>query len=147
MPTYQVYVNENKLSDRQKADVASAITEGHIAMTGAPKYYVQVIIHEIPDENRFVGGVAFSKHMWIRGDVRIRTPEENKALMLELTDRVSKVCDYEKAFIWCDLSGIDPANILKFEMVFPPAGQEQAWYDSLPDEVKDIIRKLIDETS
>lgn len=82
--------------------------------------------------------------MWIRGDVRCRTPEQNKNLMLELVGRVSEVCDYEKDFIWCDLCSIEPTNIVKFGTVFPPAGQEQAWYDALPDQVKDVIQALLD---
>ena len=105
---------------------------------------MQVIIDEVPDENRFVAGRPMGRHMWIRGDVRCRTPEQNKALMLELTRRVSGVCDFEQPFIWCDLSSIEPTNILKFGTVFPPAGQEQAWYDALPEAVKTVIQELTD---
>ena len=144
MPTYHVYVNENRLTREQKQAVAQAITDGHVAQTGAPPYYVQVIIDEVPDENRFVAGRPMGRHMWIRGDVRCRTPEQNKALMLELTRRVSGVCDFEQPFIWCDLSSIEPTNILKFGTVFPPAGQEQAWYDTLPEAVKTVIQELTD---
>ena len=144
MPTYHVYVNENRLTREQKQAVAQAITDGHVAQTGAPPYYVQVIIDEVPDENRFVAGRPMVRHMWIRGDVRCRTPEQNKALMLELTRRVSGVCDFEQPFIWCDLSSIEPTNILKFGTVFPPAGQEQAWYDALPEAVKTVIQELTD---
>ena len=144
MPTYHVYVNENRLTREQKQAVAQAITDGHVAQTGAPPYYVQVIIDEVPDENRFVAGRPMGRHMWIRGDVRCRTPEQNKALMLELTRRVSGVCDFEQPFIWCDLSSIEPTNIMKFGTVFPPAGQEQSWYDALPEPVKDAIRELMD---
>ena len=144
MPTYHVYVNENRLTREQKQAVAQAITDGHVAQTGAPPYYVQVIIDEVPDENRFVAGRPMGRHMWIRGDVRCRTPEQNKALMLELTRRVSGVCDFEQPFIWCDLSSIEPTNILKFGTVFPPAGQEQSWYDAPPEPVKDAIRELMD---
>lgn len=143
MPTYQVYVDQNRLTVLQKQAVAAAITEGHCAQTGAPNYYVQVIIHEIPDGNRFVGGQPFDKHMWIRGDVRCRTAEQNKNLMLDLVGRVSEVCDYKKDFIWCDLCNIEPSNIIKFGTVFPAAGQEQAWYDALPDAVKDVIQMLL----
>ena len=142
MPTYHVYVNENRLTREQKQAVAQAITDGHVAQTGAPPYYVQVIIDEVPDENRFVAGRPMGRHMRIRGDVRCRTPEQNKTLMLELTRRVSGVCDFEQPFIWCDLSSIEPTNILKFGTVFPPAGQEQAWYDALPEAVKTVIKEL-----
>lgn len=143
MPMYQVYVNQGKLTAQQKQDVASAITDGHVARTGAPQYYVQVVIHEIPPENRFVGGRRFGDHMWIRGDVRCRTPEQNKALMLELVDRVHTACGFDRAFIWCDLCSIEATNIVRFNAVCPSAGQEKAWYDALPDAAKDIIQKLL----
>ena len=78
MPTYQVYVNQNKLDPGQKKAVARAITEGHCRLTGAPEYFVQVIIQEIADENRYICGKQFDRNMWIRGDVRCRTPEQNK---------------------------------------------------------------------
>ncbi|MDR1832346.1 MAG: tautomerase family protein [Fusobacteriaceae bacterium] len=142
MPTYQVYVNQNKLTKAQKQAIAAAITDGHVAKTGAFPYYVQVIFHEIPDENRYVGGKPYGDHMWIRGDVRKRTPEQNRALMLELTERISAVCDFRKSDVWIDLNATEPTNILKFGTIFPPAGQEQAWYDALPDEVKRLIGDL-----
>lgn len=63
MPTYQVYVNSGKLTVQQKEAVAVAITDAHVASTGAPRYYVQVIVNEVPDENRFVAGRRFGEHM------------------------------------------------------------------------------------
>lgn len=144
MPTYQVYVNKNQLTKEQKNAVAKAITEGHVEKTGAPRYYIQVIIHEIDDENRYVGGIQFGKHMWIRGDVRCRTAEENKELMLELVKRVHEASGFDKNFIWCDLNSIEPSNIIKFGTVFPSAGQEQVWYDALPESVKDTINLLLE---
>ena len=143
MPTYQIFVNENKLSALEKQAVAAAITDGHVAQTGAPKYYVQVIFQDVPKENRFICGRPFGEYLWIHGDVRCRTPEQNKALMLELIDRVSRVCAFDRNTIWCDLASVEPTNIVKFGVVFPPAGQEQAWYDALTPEVQAAIARLI----
>ena len=142
MPTYQIYVNKGRLSSEEKKKVASAITDGHISQTGAPRYYVQVIINETEDENRFIAGRNNDKVLWIYGDVRTRPAEQNAALMNELVQRTSEVCNYEKDMIWCDLNGIEPQNIMKFLTVFPPAGEEQRWHDSLPDETKDAIKRM-----
>lgn len=143
MPTYQVYVNEGRLDAGQKAAVAAAITDAHAAQTGAPKYYVQVVVNEIPDGNRFVSGVKFGRHIWIRGDVRIRTPEQNRELMLALVEGVHRASGFERGMIWCDLAAVEPTNIFKFGAVFPPAGHEQAWYDALPEEAKETIKRLV----
>lgn len=54
MPTYQIYANCGVLSPQQKSAAAVAVTDAHCQQTGAPRYYVQVIFHDIPEENRFV---------------------------------------------------------------------------------------------
>lgn len=145
MPTYQVFVNQGKLTPSQKQAVAVAITDSHVGKTGAPRYYVQVIFNDVPDDNRYVAGKRFGKHMWIRGDVRIRTPEQNKELMLDMVDRVHEASGFDRNFIWCDLCPIEPTSIVKFGTVFPPAGAEKAWYDALPTDVKEVIRKLLED--
>ena len=142
MPTYQVFVGRDRLTKEGKQAVATAITEGHVAVTGAPVYYVQVIIHEVPEDNLFIGGKPFSGHMWLRGDVRCRTPEVDGRLMTELVKRVSRASGFDRAFIWCDLCGIEPTDIMKFEAVFPSAGEEKAWYEGLPDRAKKAIEKI-----
>lgn len=76
--------------------------------------------------------------------MRIRTPEENKALMLALAEGMSHASGIDKNFIWCDLCPVEPTNILKFGTVFPPAGQEQSWYDGLSPEVKRAIARITD---
>lgn len=142
MPTYQVFANQGKLSAEQKRKAARAITEGHCAVTGAPDYYVQVIVNEVPEENRFVCGKPQSEVVWIRGDVRSRTPEQDKALMLELVKRVAEECSLDPDMIWIDLCAVEATDILKFGTVFPPAGQEKAWQEALPERVKERILQL-----
>lgn len=144
MPTYQVFVNKDLLSNEQKTNIATAITEGHVHQTHAPSYYVQVIINEIPHENRFIAGKQLDEYIWIRGDVRTRNEKANKELLTELVSRVSKASGFDRFNIWCDLCSINPTNIYKFDTVFPPAGHEQDWYDTLPDDVKVSIKRIVD---
>ena len=142
MPSYQVFARKGSLSDKQKEKLASAITEGHCKVTGAPDYYVQVIIQEVPEENRYICGKKAGDVIWIRGDVRCRTPEENRKLMETLMTGAAEACGCDPDWVWCDLCGIQATDILKFGTVFPPAGQEKAWQEALPERVKEKIRCL-----
>lgn len=71
--------------------------------------------------------------------------EANKALMLELVERIAGVCPkVDKDMIWIDLCALEPADILKFRTGLPPAWQEAAWYEALPAETKAVIRRLVE---
>lgn len=145
MPTYNVYIKTDTLNFDQKQKVAQAITRSHSDSTGAPEFYVQVIFHEIQDNNRFVNGHRFNKHMWIRGDVRVgRTAEQRKQWMLKMIKDVSESADWDINSIWIDLCGIEPDSILKYGQVFPPPGLEEEWLRTLPDDAKKIINEIID---
>lgn len=47
MPTYQVYVKEGQFNAGQKKQLANSITDAHSEATGAPKYFVQAVFHEV----------------------------------------------------------------------------------------------------
>lgn len=143
MPTYNVVVKPNTLTDEQKMHVAQAITDGHHEATGAAKFFVQVIIDENPGRKRFVGGYPCETQMWICGYIRSGINDEQRAeLMLNLVDRVAKATGLDSNAIWCYLVNIEPSSMLYYGRVVPPRGQEQAWLDGLPDNVKQIIEKV-----
>lgn len=145
MPTYNVYVKAGTLDDDHKQKTAQAITKAHSISTGAPEFYVQVIFNEITDGNRYVGGNSFNRHMWIRGDVRIgRTADQRKQWMISMIKAVSSSINWDINAIWIDLCGIEPDSILKYGQVFPPAGQEEEWLRSLPDDAKEVVKALIE---
>ena len=143
MPTYNVVVKPNTLTEEQKLRVAQAITDEHHEATGAPKFYVQVIIDEIPGRKRFVSGYPCEKQMWICGYIRSGRNDKQRAdLMRNLADRVAKAAGLDSNTIWCDLVMVEPANILKYGCVFSPPGEEQAWIEGLSDNVKQIIEEI-----
>ena len=55
MPTYVCSVPAGKLHDSQKSEIARCISNRHSEATGAPTYFVQVIIEEKPSD-RYLGG-------------------------------------------------------------------------------------------
>ena len=84
MPTYLCYLPRDRFSQDQKAQIASAISFRHSEATGAPSYFVQVVIEETRAE-RYLGGKHTSDHVWIRGDIRAgRTEQQRTSLMLNV---------------------------------------------------------------
>lgn len=140
MPTYNVIVKPNTLTNEQKMRIAQAITDGHHEATGAAKYFVQVIIDENPGRKRFVGGYPCETQMWICGYIRSGRNDEQRAnLMVTLLDHVAKASGLDKNTIWCYLVDI---KALMFGSVLPNPGQEKAWLDRNPDNVKQILEKI-----
>lgn len=143
MPTYNVTVKPNTFSPEQKSKIAKAITKKHHELTGAPEFYVQVIIDEVPGRARFVSGYPCDKQTWICGYIRSgRNEEQRGELMRAIVKEVAEAAEIDSNTIWFDLVIIDPTNILKYNQVFPPAGGEAEWLESLPTEAKAIIEEL-----
>ena len=142
MPSYQMFVNKGQLTAEQKAKAAVAITDAHCAKTGAPRWYVQVIINEVEEGNRFICGFPAKDIVWLRGDVRIRTHEQNKELMDAIAAGVGEACGMPSGNVWIDLSGIDSLNVLKVDTTFPTAGGEKEWFETLSESTLEQIRKL-----
>ena len=91
MPTYLCYLPRDRFSQDQKAQIASAISFRHSEATGAPSYFVQVVIEEARAE-RYLGGKHTSDHVWIRGDIRAgRTEQQRTSLMLNVMRDVSRI--------------------------------------------------------
>ena len=145
MATYQVFVNKGTLSDKEKESVAQAITDTHCEISSTPKYCIQVIFHEVTDNNRFICGRRLSTIMWINAEIRPHSPELAEDFMNKLTERVSKVCNFYKENIWVDLNETAPTNFFRYEKVFCEAGGEEAWYNELPQEAKETIARMLED--
>ena len=56
MPTYVCSVPPKTLSDDQKDQIAAVIGRRHSEATGAPSFFVQVVIEESDTTRRYLGG-------------------------------------------------------------------------------------------
>ncbi len=143
MPTYMVFSKPGAFSEEKEQRIARAITDAHARATGAPHYYVQVIMGMGSECRRFVGGRPSESQLWIRGDIRAgRTPEQLKELMLELMREVAQAAEIEEADVWIDLNEISPYGILKYCTVFPEAGKEKEWFDRLPEALQKKLNSM-----
>jgi phenylpyruvate tautomerase PptA (4-oxalocrotonate tautomerase family) len=83
MPTYVCSAATGRLTPTQKTEIVRSITAVHHEETGAPRYLVQVIFHDIAPGNHYVAGLpAPADQIWIRADIRGGRTDEQKRKML-----------------------------------------------------------------
>ena len=143
MPTYVCSVPADLLSPEQKRSVAQAITRAHSEATGAPQFFVQVVIEEGKFTDRFLGGQRATDHIWIRGDIRAgRTKEQREKLILQIMKEVSRITALGENSIWIYLCNLEPTDMIEYGHVLPAPGEEQAWFEKLPQSLQDYLAGL-----
>jgi phenylpyruvate tautomerase PptA (4-oxalocrotonate tautomerase family) len=131
------------LDDAKRSAIASAISKAHSEATGAPPFFVQVIFEEAKPGRRFLGGSEINDHVWIHGDIRAgRTLETRKSLMLSLMKEVAKILGLLETQVWVYLHSLEPTDIVEYGHVLPAHGEEKAWFDGLPQTLKDYLLSL-----
>jgi len=143
MPTYVCSVPAGSLNATQKVLIAQAITRVHSESTGAPQFFVQVIIDENKPVDRFLGGHRSGNHVWIRGDIRAgRTEDQRKTLMVHIVKEVSQIAGIGEESIWVYLCNLEPTDMLEYGYILPAPGNEKAWFDRLPQSLRDYLAGL-----
>jgi phenylpyruvate tautomerase PptA (4-oxalocrotonate tautomerase family) len=143
MPTYVCSLAKGSVDDRQKAAIAEALSRIHSEETGAPPYFVQVVIDEKEPTDRFLGGERVSSQIWIRGDIRAgRTESQRKAMMLRMMREVAQITGVEEDDIWVYLCNLAPTDMVEYGHVLPQPGEEAAWYDRLSKPLRKYLASL-----
>ena len=143
MPTYVCSLAEGSVNDDQKEAIASALSEIHSEETGAPSYFVQVVIEEKKPTQRFLGGTRVSGQIWIRGDIRAgRTEEQRNAMMLRMMEEVGRITGVQDQDIWIYLCNLAPTDMVEYGHVLPKPGEEATWYDGLPKALQNYLQSL-----
>jgi phenylpyruvate tautomerase PptA (4-oxalocrotonate tautomerase family) len=143
MPTYVCSVPNGKLSDLQKQEIATAISHRHSEATGAPPFFVQVVVEEQGTSKRFLGGTATDNHIWIRGDIRAgRTEKQRGQIALNVMNDVSRITGNPIDDIWVYLCNLAPTDMVEYGHVLPRPGEEQQWFASLPLSLRKYLESL-----
>ncbi len=143
MPTYVCSLAEGFVNDSQKAAIAEAVTRIHGEETGAPSYFVQVVIEEKKSADRFLGGSRAAGQIWIRGDIRAgRTQAQRNAMMLRIMKEVSRITNAKEEEIWVYLCNLEPTDMLEYGHVLPQPGEEADWFSRLPKPLQDYLAQL-----
>jgi phenylpyruvate tautomerase PptA (4-oxalocrotonate tautomerase family) len=140
VPTYVCCVPPKSLSDDQKDQIAAAIGRRHSEATGAPSFFVQVVIEESDTTRRYLGGELSGAHIWIRGDIRAgRSEAVRSSLILAITEDVSVIAAVPAASIWIYLCNLEPTDMVEFGHVLPRPGEEQLWFEGLPPALQSYL--------
>lgn len=143
MPTYVCSVPNNTLSDTQKQQIATAITNRHCAATGAPPFFVQVVIEEEGTSQRFIGALATAQYIWIRVDMRAgRSEKQREELMLHIVVDVSRISAIPVENVWVNLCMLEPTDMVEYGRVLPGPGEEQQWFQTLPLSIRQRLESL-----
>lgn len=143
MPTYVCSVPAGSLSDDQKDRIAVAIAQRHSEATGAPTFFVQVVIEESKTTRRYLGGQVSGSHIWVRGDIRAGRPEAVRStLMLAIMKDLSAITGVPEDSIWVYLCNLVPTDMVEFGHVLPAPGQELAWFEALPQDLQAYLKGL-----
>ncbi len=143
MPTYVCSVPPDLLTSQQKQAIAKAISTRHSEATGAPPFFVQVVIEESATVQRFLGGQLTSKHIWVRGDIRAgRTEAQRTAMMLNIMRDINTISGVPEDSIWIYVCNLSPTDMVEYGHVLPRPGEETAWFASLPASLQSYLTSL-----
>ena len=144
MPTYTVTHSSLELNPQQKNQLAKGITEVHYRVTGANKYFAQVIFNEKSKGNHFMGGKIISEpQLFLYGQIRSgRTAEVKKKLISDLRDVLINVSGLNKTNVWVYIIDLLPAQMIEYGEILPESGKENEWYSNLSAELKEKLPRI-----
>lgn len=133
MPTYVVYAPT--LSSETKQALARAIASRHSEITGAPKWFAQVVF---PTSERYVGGARVEDgHIWVRGDIRSGRDVTTRSKLAEAIARdVATITGFQLESCWVYITSVDASDIVEYGRVMPHPGEEEAWFQSMDPQVR-----------
>tara|TARA_B100000989_G_C19159598_1_gene310894 strand:- start:46 stop:477 length:432 start_codon:yes stop_codon:yes gene_type:complete len=141
MPSY-VFTTALNLGPEVRAKIVESVTSIHNVEAVAPRYFVQVIFHEIEPGSIYIGGEPASpNHIWVRADIRSGRTNKQKSRMLERIMReTGNILKISTEVIWVYICDVPADNIAEFGAILPQPGNEKAWLASLPER----LRKKLD---
>ena len=144
MPTYTVTHSSLYLNPEQKNQIATGITDVHYRVTGANRYFAQVIFNEKSEENHFMGGKTISEpQLFLHGEIRSgRTEEVKKKLILDLRDVLIKASGLDKTNVWVYIIDLLPNQMIEYGEILPESGKEKEWYANLSPDLKEKLSRL-----
>jgi phenylpyruvate tautomerase PptA (4-oxalocrotonate tautomerase family) len=141
MPTYVCSAAVGRLTPAQKAEIVDNITTIHHEETGAARYLVLVIFHDLTPGSCYLGGrPAPADQIWIRGDIRSgRTNEQKSQMLRRMMHDVGRASGATEDAVWVYLSDLPAENLTEYGRILPPPGKEEAWLSSLPDATREKL--------
>lgn len=144
MPTYTCWSKRNTITAENRQRIATALTDLHHEVTGAPRYLVQVLFPEVDDTAVFLAGRPVSHgHVWIRADIRSgRTTGQKEELLLRMVREVADILGLQPDDVWAYLCDIPGHAMTEYGALLPEPGGEDGWLSVLPERVRKRVEGL-----
>ena len=144
MPTYSVTNSNFNLKNKQKDEIAKGITKIHNIVTGANKYFAQVIFNKTKDGDHFMGGKKVKEaQIFLHGQIRAgRSAKIKKKLIIDLRNVLIKKTKLDESQVWVYIVDLLPAQMIEYGSVLPESGGEDKWFNSLSVKLKNKLSKL-----
>lgn len=145
MPAYTVTAPSSQLSPAQKQRLAMEITRVHCEVTGAPRFFVQVIFNDVPEGNYFRGGRVLegTDNVYVHGRIRAgRDSETKERLLVDLMKAVADAAEIDPASLQIYLVEVPARQIVEFGSILPLPGEEEAWWQAMPASLRARIEAM-----
>lgn len=144
MPIYVCTAATGRLTLVQKTQIARSITDIYQEVTGTARYFVRVMFQDVAPGNNYIAGrPAPADLISIRCDTRSGKTNEQKSQMLRRIMRdVATASSAAEDMVWVQLSEGPAANFADWGRFVPSPGEEDAWFSSLPDALRERLRSL-----
>lgn len=144
MPTYTVTHSSLDLNPEQKNQMAKGITEVHNRVTGANRYFAQVIFNEKSAGDHFMGGKTIPEpQLFLLGQIRSgRTREVKNRLILGLRDVLIEFSGLDKSNVWVYIIDLLPDQMIEYGEILPESGKEKEWFSNLSSELKEKLSRI-----
>jgi phenylpyruvate tautomerase PptA (4-oxalocrotonate tautomerase family) len=133
MPIYVCSAATGRLTPVQKTKIARSLTDIYHQVTGAPRYFVHVIFHDVPPGNIYVAGrPAPADEILIRGDTRSGKTNEQRSQMvrriIQDVARASGAAEDAVTFLLCEIPAENTAlNPLEYNIGNSGRELRQVW--------------------
>jgi phenylpyruvate tautomerase PptA (4-oxalocrotonate tautomerase family) len=129
MPVYQCYSPKGLLTESAKTKIAEEMTTMYCDATGAPASWVNVLFHELPDGECFVGGKPATQSLILGINRHGRDLETRRAMLRQLSQIWTRNSGQSEADLWISVTEIDHTNVMDAGLFIPEPGHEHEWFE------------------
>jgi phenylpyruvate tautomerase PptA (4-oxalocrotonate tautomerase family) len=139
MPIYQCSAQRGLLTEDMKAKIATAITDAHVDVTGAPRVFVHVFFNELPPGISYSAGEPDTKISGITGSIRAgRTLEQKQKLIKQIVASWTEITGQSAKQLIAGLTEIDSEVQMEYGLILPKPGDEPEWFAKNADALDGI---------
>ncbi|RZO61607.1 MAG: 4-oxalocrotonate tautomerase [Candidatus Pelagibacterales bacterium] len=144
MPTYTVINSNFNLKPVQKKEIAKGITKVHNLVTGANKYFAQVIFNKTKDNDHFMGGkIVKDPQLFLHGQIRAgRNSEVKEKLIIDLRNILIEKSKLDETQVWVYIVDLLPSQMIEYGSILPESGKEKEWFENLSNKLKKKLAKI-----